>query len=505
MPALHGSLDAQQLLAVMNAPNMGGIPGLSPASSPSSPPGSGFVSMCLSPSSQSAQYMDLGQASPLLTSTGLVLNENVSTSTSSLLGQLSPTQQQQLLLEIKQIAEGLSTGPPSSKTSRLLLQQEFLSSSGDNAMDLQLSSPSLQGLQAQLASPIGSLSPQLQQPHHQQQQLVASPAGSLAAPETATVCAVQDSGQAAPTALVNITASELEHLMLLRSMKATLPTVQEGVSQSTDGAAAVVATISPTGYMEQQQHPQQQQLYIGMESSSSSINSTGTSFSRSYSSNLSPTNPPELHDANALSVAALSEALASVPYFAQQQQQLQLQEQQLQQQLQYQQQLIFAAPIAEEGMYTVPAQTVSLAGQGMSSLLNPLYPTQGVGVAAQGGTLLSAGTPSVSGNTLLMSNLLGQTPTMLQAAGGLASAAGGLPIANFNAAATTAAAAAAAAAGVGPWPLVAPGSTCRLFIGNLGWWVDEQLLLEYFGKCGQVVDIQVRSKGSCRPATLRWD
>jgi hypothetical protein len=414
------------------------------------------------------------------------------------LGQLSPTQQQQLLLEFKQIAQGLSQAGPSSKTSRMLLQQELIASAADPAMD-QLASPSWQGLQAPLPSPQGSTSPQLPQPQQQQPQLAGLPAGNPAVSEASTGRAVHAAGTAAPAGIVNITTSELEHLMLLRSMKATLPTVQEGLSQTTDAAAGTVAaTISPT-YLDQQQ---QQQLYVRMESSSSSLNSSGTCFSRSYSSSLSPTNPTELHDANTLSIVALSEALASVPYFTQQQQQLQLQEQQLQlqeqqlqQQLQYhqqQQQLVFTTPVPEEGIYTVPAQPVTVNGQDLASLLNPMYSTPGGAAAvAAGGTLLPTGNPTIPGQSALMSNLLGQSHTMLPAAAGLGGAAGGFPIANFNSAATTAAAAAAAAAGVGPWPLVPPGSTCRLFIGNLGWWVDEQLLLDYFGKCGQVVDIQV--------------
>eukprot|EP00878_Enallax_costatus_P004278 GHUV01004509.1.p1 GENE.GHUV01004509.1~~GHUV01004509.1.p1 ORF type:complete len:808 (+),score=279.60 GHUV01004509.1:271-2694(+) len=40
------------------------------------------------------------------------------------------------------------------------------------------------------------------------------------------------------------------------------------------------------------------------------------------------------------------------------------------------------------------------------------------------------------------------------------------------------------------WYLQLP-PTCRLFVGNIGCWVDEALLLSYFGKYGNVVDVQV--------------
>lgn len=40
------------------------------------------------------------------------------------------------------------------------------------------------------------------------------------------------------------------------------------------------------------------------------------------------------------------------------------------------------------------------------------------------------------------------------------------------------------------WYLPTP-STCRLFVGNIGWWVDESQLLEWFGPYGHVTDVQV--------------
>lgn len=48
------------------------------------------------------------------------------------------------------------------------------------------------------------------------------------------------------------------------------------------------------------------------------------------------------------------------------------------------------------------------------------------------------------------------------------------------------------AAGDDSWYLPRP-PTCRLFVGNIGCWVDEAMLLAYFGKYGHVVDVQVRS------------
>lgn len=42
------------------------------------------------------------------------------------------------------------------------------------------------------------------------------------------------------------------------------------------------------------------------------------------------------------------------------------------------------------------------------------------------------------------------------------------------------------------WHLELP-PTCRLFVGNIGCWVDEAMLLSYFGKYGNVVDVQVRT------------
>lgn len=47
------------------------------------------------------------------------------------------------------------------------------------------------------------------------------------------------------------------------------------------------------------------------------------------------------------------------------------------------------------------------------------------------------------------------------------------------------------AAGDDSWYLPRP-PTCRLFVGNIGCWVDEAMLLGYFGKYGNVVDVQVR-------------
>jgi hypothetical protein len=46
------------------------------------------------------------------------------------------------------------------------------------------------------------------------------------------------------------------------------------------------------------------------------------------------------------------------------------------------------------------------------------------------------------------------------------------------------------AAGDDSWYLPSP-PTCRLFVGNIGCWVDESMLLAYFGKYGHVVDVQV--------------
>lgn len=46
------------------------------------------------------------------------------------------------------------------------------------------------------------------------------------------------------------------------------------------------------------------------------------------------------------------------------------------------------------------------------------------------------------------------------------------------------------AAGDDSWYLPRP-PTCRLFVGNIGCWVDEAMLLAYFGKYGHVVDVQV--------------
>lgn len=45
-------------------------------------------------------------------------------------------------------------------------------------------------------------------------------------------------------------------------------------------------------------------------------------------------------------------------------------------------------------------------------------------------------------------------------------------------------------AGDDSWYLPRP-PTCRLFVGNIGCWVDESMLLGYFGKYGHVVDVQV--------------
>jgi hypothetical protein len=45
-------------------------------------------------------------------------------------------------------------------------------------------------------------------------------------------------------------------------------------------------------------------------------------------------------------------------------------------------------------------------------------------------------------------------------------------------------------AGDDSWYLPRP-PTCRLFVGNIGCWVDEAMLLAYFGKYGHVVDVQV--------------
>lgn len=50
------------------------------------------------------------------------------------------------------------------------------------------------------------------------------------------------------------------------------------------------------------------------------------------------------------------------------------------------------------------------------------------------------------------------------------------------------------AAGDDSWYLPRP-PTCRLFVGNIGCWVDEVMLLAYFGKYGHVVDVQVRLVG----------
>lgn len=49
-------------------------------------------------------------------------------------------------------------------------------------------------------------------------------------------------------------------------------------------------------------------------------------------------------------------------------------------------------------------------------------------------------------------------------------------------------------AGDDSWYLPRP-PTCRLFVGNIGCWVDEAMLLAYFGKYGHVVDVQVRNYG----------
>lgn len=46
------------------------------------------------------------------------------------------------------------------------------------------------------------------------------------------------------------------------------------------------------------------------------------------------------------------------------------------------------------------------------------------------------------------------------------------------------------AAGDDSWYLPRP-PTCRLFVGNIGCWVDEAMLLAYFGQYGHVVDVQV--------------
>jgi hypothetical protein len=46
------------------------------------------------------------------------------------------------------------------------------------------------------------------------------------------------------------------------------------------------------------------------------------------------------------------------------------------------------------------------------------------------------------------------------------------------------------ASGDDSWYLGCP-PTCRLFVGNIGSWVDEDALLGYFGKYGNVVDVQV--------------
>jgi hypothetical protein len=46
------------------------------------------------------------------------------------------------------------------------------------------------------------------------------------------------------------------------------------------------------------------------------------------------------------------------------------------------------------------------------------------------------------------------------------------------------------AAGDDGWYLQRP-ATCRLFVGNIGCWVDEAMLLGYFGTYGHVVDVQV--------------
>jgi hypothetical protein len=46
------------------------------------------------------------------------------------------------------------------------------------------------------------------------------------------------------------------------------------------------------------------------------------------------------------------------------------------------------------------------------------------------------------------------------------------------------------ASGDDSWYLDCP-PTCRLFVGNIGSWVDEDALLGYFGKYGNVVDVQV--------------
>ncbi|KAF6255433.1 hypothetical protein COO60DRAFT_1702833 [Scenedesmus sp. NREL 46B-D3] len=46
------------------------------------------------------------------------------------------------------------------------------------------------------------------------------------------------------------------------------------------------------------------------------------------------------------------------------------------------------------------------------------------------------------------------------------------------------------ASGDDSWYLSCP-PTCRLFVGNIGSWVDEDALLGYFGKYGDVVDVQV--------------
>lgn len=38
----------------------------------------------------------------------------------------------------------------------------------------------------------------------------------------------------------------------------------------------------------------------------------------------------------------------------------------------------------------------------------------------------------------------------------------------------------------------------RVFVGNIGWWVDDQLLAEYFGQYGTITDMQVGLGGWVR-------
>jgi hypothetical protein len=77
-----------------------------------------------------------------------------------------------------------------------------------------------------------------------------------------------------------------------------------------------------------------------------------------------------------------------------------------------------------------------------------------------------------------------QTPAASKAAAGKAAAAAGVWIPGQL-----------EAAGDDSWYLPRP-PTCRLFVGNIGCWVDESMLLGYFGKYGNVVDVQVRSSSS---------